>query len=301
MIPINLHHLYYFWVVAREGSIAKASQKLFLSQPAISAQIIQLEKFLKKKLFEREKKTLVLTEEGRLALSYANEIFNCVGELVDAMEDRTTEGKLLIHIGIEHRVSNQTTQRILNEVQRLQPGSRAVVYQGALPSLLEDLRVHALDIILSTMAIPPSATEEFVKVEAGEVPVHWVAAPALARKIKKFPEGLARVPLLLPIRASRTREWVNGFFERNQIQPMIAEELEDIDLLRMRALAGAGVAPLDELVVGDDNRKGSLARLNVEPTGLTKTLWMITKKRRYANPMAERILASFRLRLPRPR
>ena len=86
MIPLNHQHLYYFWVVAREGSVSKAAEKLFLTQPTVSGQLAQLEKFLGKKLFAREKNRLVLTEEGRFVLDYANHIFNTSEEMLEALQ-----------------------------------------------------------------------------------------------------------------------------------------------------------------------------------------------------------------------
>ncbi|MDD5657668.1 MAG: LysR family transcriptional regulator, partial [Elusimicrobia bacterium] len=98
MIPLNYHHLYYFFVVAREGSVAKAKEKLLLSQPTISAQIKELEEYLGHPLFERRKQRLHLTEDGRMALDYAERIFDLGEELKDVLSDRPPHARLRAQI-----------------------------------------------------------------------------------------------------------------------------------------------------------------------------------------------------------
>ena len=81
---LNYHHLAYFQAVARAGGVAAASRRLGVGSPAISAQVRALERALGVRLFERVGRRLELTEEGRLALVYADEIFAAGVELLDA-------------------------------------------------------------------------------------------------------------------------------------------------------------------------------------------------------------------------
>lgn len=94
MIPLNYHHLYYFYVIAKEGSIAKACGRLLLAQPTLSAQLKQFEKNIGRPLFERRPRKLTLTEEGRIVLDYAESIFELGEEMRDALNDRPLSGGL---------------------------------------------------------------------------------------------------------------------------------------------------------------------------------------------------------------
>ena len=81
----NFHHLLYFWTVAREGSILAACQKLYVSQPTVSAQIKALERSFGQPLFTRRGRRLELTEIGHVALRYADEIFTLGRELAETV------------------------------------------------------------------------------------------------------------------------------------------------------------------------------------------------------------------------
>ena len=87
---LNYHHLLYFWTVAREGSVARASEHLRLAQPTISGQVRALEHALGERLFARSGRRLVLTDVGRVVYGYAEEIFSLGGELMDTLKNRPT-------------------------------------------------------------------------------------------------------------------------------------------------------------------------------------------------------------------
>ena len=105
MIPFNYHHLYYFYVIAQEGSITKASKQLRLAQPTLSTQLKQFEVFLDVKLFDREKRKLTLSEEGQRFLSYAKMIFDIGQELKDRIGHLPYKDRVEIKIGISNLCS----------------------------------------------------------------------------------------------------------------------------------------------------------------------------------------------------
>ena len=97
---LNYHHLLYFWMAAREGSITKACRALHLTQPTVSGQIRALERALKVRLFERSGRTVALTDTGRLVYRYADEIFSLGRELQDALHDRPHGQPLRFAVGV---------------------------------------------------------------------------------------------------------------------------------------------------------------------------------------------------------
>jgi len=295
MIQFNHHHLYYFWVVAREGSIARACEKLFLAQPTVSAQIIQLERFLKKKLFVREKRSLTLTEDGRLVLEYANLIFNYSQELLDALKDRPGKQLLRIQIGITDQVAKTAALSLIRKVMQFPAATHPQVVTGTPETLFQELKNHTLDLVFTHRDVPLEDTLEFVKSQVGLLAVNFVAARKLAQKIHAFPADMVHWPLLLPGRQTAVGAAAEDYFSQQNIVPAKVGEIQDVELLRLLALEGIGVVPLSALGGQDDFRNGRLVKLNRGSTGITQTFWLVAKKRYRMNPIAEAMLKSFRL------
>ena len=299
MINLNYHHLYYFYVVARAGSIAKACKTLLLAQPTVSLQIKQLEKAMGRSLFAREKQRLSLTDDGRLVLDYAESIFEMGQELQDALRDRPSRQVIEIQIGIVDQVSKQVSQALLRDAfqfkaQKIEPQISAV--HDTFGRLLSELRTHALDLVLSNQDVPLGQAEDFIVREVGQIPVLFVAAPPLARRIKAFPRDISSVPLLLPTRANPLRSSVEHYLNRHRIAVSVVGEIQDVELLRLLALDGIGAAPLNESAAAVDLKAGKLVCLHPKPIGIRKSVWLIAKKRRHLNTIAQHLLRNFRLR-----
>jgi LysR family transcriptional regulator, transcriptional activator of nhaA len=296
MILLNHHHLYYFWVVAREGSIVRACEKLHLAQPTVSAQIIQLEKALGKKLFDRQKRRLALTEDGRLVLDYADQIFNFSQELLDALKDRPTQEVLRVQLGLVDGISSAVASPFISAALHYPRAVQPTVVRGTLGHLLADLRNHSLDLVFTNRDVPVDETPEFMQREVAELPVHIVAAPHLARRIRRFPQGLSGQPLLLPSRLTPLWGALERFLNGHRLEAKIVGEFQDMDVIRRLTLEGLGVAALNGRVVKEDLQRGKLRRLNRGPTGMTEVLRLVAKKRHRLNPVAEHLLNRFSLK-----
>jgi LysR family transcriptional activator of nhaA len=296
MDAVNLNHLRYFWVVAREGGVTRASHKLRLAQPTISAQVIALERSLGRALFVREGKKRTLSEDGELVLDYANQIFGASQELIEVLRGRPVRSRLAVRVGVADQVSKQVVLALVKEVQEFQADALVTINEGSLKHILDELRVHALDIILSNIDVPAEETGDFAKIQAGRLPIHFFATPSLAGKTRPFPEGLSHVPLLLPTRASPIWTGVEHFLNQHQITPRIVAEVQGVELLRLMALEGMGVAPLNPIAVSADLRSRRLVRLNPSPTGIYKTIWLIAKKRRRSDPLMQHLAGRFRVK-----
>lgn len=298
MIPLNLHHLYYFWVVAREGSIAKACPKLFLSQPAVSAQIMQLEKALKKKLFDRHKKRLHLTAEGELVQGYADEIFSRSQELLDALRDRPQGQTLAIQIGIVDQVPKQVAREMISEILRFHPQSHITVHEGALSAMLAELRSHALDLVISDADLPMGTGDGYLRKEVGQLKAIWVGKSVLARKIRNFPQDLGQVPLLVPTSGSPLRIEVERFLHHVQVLPQVLAEIQDVELLRSMVLDGKGIAAVPQVVITEDLQTKRLVPLSKRAGRLSNPLWLLARERHRQNPIGEHLMSSFQWRDP---
>ena len=146
---LNYHHLLYFWMTAKEGSIVKASELLHLTPPTVSAQIQSLEKSLGEKLLRRGGRRLVMTEAGQLVYRYANEIFSLGREMRDTLKDRPTGRPLRLQVGIHDVMPKLVAYRLLATVFSLSEPVQVVCREGNSEELLTQLAMHELDVVLS--------------------------------------------------------------------------------------------------------------------------------------------------------
>ena len=294
MNPINHQHLYYFWTVAKEGSVAKACKRLHLAQPTISGQVIQFEKRLGRKLFERQRKQLILTPDGRLVMAYAEKIFGQTQEMLDALAGGV-DTRTPIRIGVDEDVSKQAALKLVGFIQTLHPRLHIRVMDGDIPRLVRRLQRFSIDVALTTQGAVIGEETGLVHVEIARLEVLFVAAPAVARKVRAFPGDLTNVSLLIP--AEGSPQWGNlqHFLTRHKIDPPTLMEIQDAGLLRQAALSGLGVAALSSIAVADDLREGALVRIGRAPTGIMKTLWLTTRKDYDPESLVAQLMANFRI------
>jgi len=243
---LNYHHLLYFWTVAREGTIARASEELRLAQPTISGQIRVLEDQLGEKLFQRSGRNLVLTDVGRLAYRYADDIFGLGRELMDTLKDRPTGRPLRFQVGVADEVSKVIAYRLLEPAMRLTQPVYMVCRDGAAERLLTELATHSLDLVIADTPISPTIKVKAFSHALGETPVTVFGTAKLAAPRRKgFPKSLDGAPFLVPTIGKTLRRTLDQYFDQQGIRPRIVAELDDSALLTTFGQAGAGlfVAP----------------------------------------------------------
>lgn len=252
MTRMNYNHLHYFWMVAREGSVVRASEELMVSQPTISSQIRDLENAIGKRLFERAGRGLVLTEAGRIAFQYANEMFSLGQELLNAMERRHGEPALKVAVGILDVIPKLIVRRLLDPAMRLSQPVRLVCREDKADRLLADLAARRTDLVLSDSPIGTSVPMRGFNHLLGESDVAIFAAPALARRLRRtaggFPKSLGSVPLLLPTEHTAMRRSLNLWFERRRIYPVVAGEFDDSATMYCFGRDGVAAFPAPALV-----------------------------------------------------
>jgi len=294
MLPFNYHHLYYFYLIAREGSISKAGRQLNLAQPTLSAQLKQLEEFLGVVLFTREKRRLTLTQEGHLVLSYASMIFDLGLELQGRLKTLSEQVKLHIHIGVTPYVPPTIIDTLLNYILTNVIGARFSVREDKLEILTQDLADHLLDVILTDTPFAAKSTPGINNHLIGRIPIVFCANTHLAKRCTRFPEDLNNVPLILPAAPTRMYTLVREYLDINHVEMEIIGEIEDSEIVRRLVLRGYGVAPLNLLTVQNAPSRQRLVVLNEKPDeNLCEKIYLITKKRTFPNPLIEMILENF--------
>lgn len=239
---LNYHHLFYFWTVAREGSIARACEKLLLSQPTISGQIRQLEKAFGAKLFEKSGRNLVLTEAGREAYRYATDIFSIGKELQDTMQGRPANRPLRLAIGIQDAMPKLISSKILAPAFRMPEAIDILCVEGSPEQLLPRLALHELDAILADAPASPSIKVRAFNHLLGECGMSFCAAKVLAGKYgRRFPHSLEGAPFLFPVPETSIRRSFDRWLEESKVRVRSRGEFADSALLKALGQEGVGV------------------------------------------------------------
>lgn len=287
MRQINYHHLRYFWVVAREGSITRASRKLRVAASALSTQVRLLEAVLGEALFERDQKALTLTEAGRVALNFAETIFGAGEELL-ATFARSNAPRRQLKVGAMATLSRNFQLAFLRpalEGQRVQ----LTLQSGPLPELLTHLEDFTLDLVLSTQPVSEPGLRTLHSHLIAEYPVSLIATPRWKLPRQPFPHNLADAPLLLPGRQSLVRAAFEAVLAAADVRPLLAAEVDDMAMLRLLAREGLGIALVPPVVVQDELRSGKLRQLLRVP-GLQMPFYAITAERRFPHPVVSQLL-----------
>ena len=239
---INYKHLHYFWVVAKEGSIARASERLHLTPQTISGQLSLLEENLGEALFTRVGRNLELTETGRLALSYADEIFSLGGELEEMVRSLPGGRTLMFKVGVADVVPKSIAYRLLAPALQLQEPVRIVCREGAIDTLLAELAVHHVDLVIADGPIPPGVNVRGFNHSLGDCGVTFFARSSMARRLRKdFPYSLGGAPLLMPGETTVMRRRLLQWLDKLHIHPHIVGEFDDSALMKAFGRAGAGI------------------------------------------------------------
>ncbi|WP_394778026.1 transcriptional activator NhaR [Undibacterium sp.] len=241
MSGLNYKHLHYFWVVAKAGSIARASEQLHLTPQTISGQLSLFEEIQGEQLFEKSGRNLVLTEAGRLVLSYAEEIFALGQELEEVLHHRPTERTVQLRVGVSDAVAKPVAYRLLEPALSLPQTLRINCREGKLEHLLGELAVHKLDIVITDSPMPPTVNVRGFNHLLGECGISFFATAALAQQYAPdFPACLDAAPLLLPGEDSALRSKLMHWINAQQLHPRIAGEFDDSALMSAFGQAGAG-------------------------------------------------------------
>ncbi len=298
MIPrLNFHHLFYFYTVATHGSVSRAAKELRLSQPALSAQIKQLESVLNIKLFEKKGRLLVLTEEGHSALSYAKAIFDTGREFLDSLQDRASSGRIRIQIGVTNSVPKAVAAAFLAFILEQEKNAHIVLVEDTLPVMAGALNNHALDVVLSDVPFHGSGEEGIRNHLAAKIPVGFYTSSLNAARYKNFPRSLHGAPVILPTSHSHIFQAAQEYFTAAKISPRIIAEIQDAELVLRMAFAGAGIAPLNTYSVMNSSFKNKLVRLG-NPSGapgIFDPVYLLFKSRIKPHPLQEKILSKFKL------
>ena len=293
MTTLNFHHLRYFWAIAHDGSLTRAAERLHVSQSALSIQLKQLEERLGHPLFERKNRRLALTEAGRIALEYADAIFRGGEELLSTLRGRATRGRTVLRIGAVATLSRNFQLEWLRPLI-VRPDVELVIRSGGLRELLGQLGAHAIDVVLSNLALTPDAPGQWYNHRVAEQPVSLVGRPARGRRRLRFPDDLSTVPVVLPSLQSSIRAGFDLAMDRAGIRPIVLAEVDDMAMLRLMAREAPGVTLVPPVVVQDELRQKVLVEYARIPA-IRESFYAITASRRFPNPLLRALITGAKL------
>jgi LysR family transcriptional activator of nhaA len=260
MNGLNYHHLFYFWTVVREGGISKAAQKLGLSQPTISAQIKRLEDALGERMFQRQGRTLVLTDVGRVVDRYAQEIFTAGTELLETLKGRPSGRAARLAVGVANAVPKLVVYRLLRPAtERIEP-VQITCSEGDPAQLVAQLATHHLDVVISDTPAAPHVRVKVFNHLLGESGTTFFAGKPLARRLRpRFPQSLDGAPVLLPTINTSLRRALEQWFETEGLRPVVAAEFEDPALLTTFGEWGRAAFPAPTAIESEILRRHRVA------------------------------------------
>ena len=241
---LNFKHLHYFLAVAKYGGVNRAAERLHLTPQTLSGQIGQFEQRLGTSLFHREGRRMELSSTGKLALSYAEEIFHVSAELEALLRGGPQDPAIPFRVGIADVVPKSIAHQLLAPVLTLAEPIRLICREDRLERLLADLAIHRLDMVLADRPMPPGLDVKGYSHPLGECGVAFFATPDLAARLgKDFPACLDGAPMLVPGEDSALRAPLMRWLERQGLRPRVVAEFEDSALMKAFGQSGAGVFP----------------------------------------------------------
>ncbi|MET0064850.1 MAG: transcriptional activator NhaR [Candidatus Thiodiazotropha sp.] len=241
-LKLNLKHLRYFWAVASCGTIAEASESLFVTPQTISGQLKELETQLGSELFRKEGRRLGLTDTGRLVFSYADEMFRIGIELQDVLSGRTQGASITLKVGVAMVVPKLLAYRVLEPVLKMQDPVKLICHEAPLVDLLADLSVHKLDMVLADSPINPTLNIRAYNHALGNSGISFFSVSRQAGKLRRdFPASLDGANMLMPSGGSSLRRNLEIWFQKQQIDPAVVAEFEDRALMKTFGERGTGI------------------------------------------------------------
>jgi LysR family transcriptional regulator, transcriptional activator of nhaA len=289
MIWLNYQRLQYFQSVAQEGSIARASEKLNLGQPAISIQIKHLEEELGCALFERRNRKLVLTQAGQVALEYANQIFNLGNEFTEVLQAGSFLRKVHLNIGVLDSIP-KTVIQYLTDAAFLWGPCTVTILEGTGDLLFRELLVHKVDLVVSDYQPDVGDMRRFSIRSLGSHPLSVFGTRKFRPLSKGFPQSLQGQPFLLPTFHSKRRHDLDHYFRSKNINIEVVMETQDTSVQKLMAIREKGLVALPsfagQLLVKE---KKILEIGNLE--GVWEEFFLVSSPRTISNPLADYLMS----------
>ena len=287
MTWLNYHHLLYFWTVATEGSIVRASEVLRLAPSTISVQIKELEEQMGEALFKRQGRQLVLTESGRVAQTYADEIFSLGREMVETLQTGLSHRPTKLSIGVSDVLPKLIVYRLLESLFEMDETLHLICIEGEVEYLLSKLSIHELDVVLTDSPLAPNVPIQAYNHTLGQSDVAIFGTQKLAAQWgTDFPNNFDSAPFILPGVKSSIRRSLAAWFDRQGVHPRTVAEVEDRALMQVLGEKGRGFFAAPSILADEVYQKHGLVKL-AELDGVRERFYAVTLERRIRHPIVD--------------
>ena len=288
-LSFNHRHLYYFWVVAKAGSMSRAAEQLGMAVQTVSAQVRELERSLGYALLKPAGRGLVLTDAGLAAMQQADQIFQLGESLPALVRDAVSAPTVRLAVGISDGLPKLVVHRLLQPVIG-ERHLRLLCHEGEFDELLGDLALHRLDVVLSDRPAPTNPNIKLYSHRMGSSALAWYGTADLVQTAgKDFPRSLADVPMLLPTAHTAVRARLDLWFEQRAIRPRIVGEFEDSALLKTFGASGMGIFPAAEWIHENLLAHYAVQRLGA-CEGVNEHFFAIGTEKKVHHPLVQRLL-----------
>jgi DNA-binding transcriptional LysR family regulator len=290
---MNLNQLAIFHAVAREGNLTRAAAVLCISQPAVSKQLLSLEKSLGTALFHRLSKGVQLTESGELLLEYSTRLFDLEREAERALSElrELQRGRLII--GASTTIGIYLLPEILGEFQKLHPKIELQLEIANTQKIQQELRANKIDLTLTEGILEGNEwqSDAFAHDE-----LIAIAAPGIAARAGSTPslKDVCALPILLREIGSGTRAVVERALRDKDITLVPAMSLGDTEAIKRAAQSGLGVAFVSRLAVADELENKSLVALEISDWKVERSFYRLRLKGKYETRAAREFMRLLR-------
>ncbi len=289
-MKLNYHHLQYFYAIATQGSIAKASKTLHITSQTLSAQLSVLEDQLGYPLFERKGKRLVLNDMGHITFSYAQEIFSLGDELISSLKNQESNFSYRFSIGVTDVIAKVFSFDLLKTVYTMDESIKLVCKETNLDALLGELATNKLDAILSDTPLPAGSPIKAYSHLVGKCGMSFFAQEDKAESLRhNFPQSLDGEPFFLAGEGSNQRLNVLSWFEQLNITPTIIGEFDDSVLAKYFAQAGYGIVCAPSIIENHVIEQFGVSLIG-KASDITEQYYLISPERKVKHPAVQHLL-----------
>jgi LysR family transcriptional activator of nhaA len=295
---MNFKHLHYFWVTAKAGGVMRAGEQLHTTPQTLSGQIKLLEDWLGRKLFRKSGRRLELTDDGRLALGYAEQIFTLGAELETAVRQAHGGQRVLeFRVGVADSVAKSVAYRLLEPALSVPEPVRLICSEGKFPDLLAQLALHRLDLVIADEPLSRRISVQAFNHPLGSTAMSFFCAPRLKAQLKgAFPACLNDMPMLIQGASASVRQQLEGWLTQHQIHPRVIGEFDDGALMTAFGREGRGVFMAPTVLEAE-----TISQFGVEVIGrspeLVEEFFAVSVERRITHPCVVAITDAARGRL----
>ncbi|MDD5628104.1 MAG: LysR family transcriptional regulator [Elusimicrobia bacterium] len=305
MLPFNFNQLYYFWIIAKAGSITAATRQLLLNQSTLSQQLQQLERSVGRRLLLRSRRGVAPNAEGRVVFEYCERIFGQAEELAGRLRGGDAAAARYLRLGFCRSISREKVLAVAGAVKARDPGMIVRMASGTPEGLEDKLRRRLFDLALCDVDLSRALGPDFRARLVASIPHFFVCTPALKSRGRSFPRMLEEVPLMVRAEDNALHKDAMDFLRRNGVFPCIQAQVEDPDLILTMALRGEGVGFLDPFTIQRYLDSGRLVKLHERSLGIRENLWLLCSRHPHSSAPVQSaldaLMSGFRLDWRAPR